>query len=220
MGVADETQRGCDGCDRSVAVADLTTVSMPDGTLVACCPRCTPHARAAAKRAAELDTTKGTCDGCRTTVAESDLEDVVLTDGAVVSLCGSCREDRPGRSRTPSSGVADTETTEIARRKSLCTHCHEWVDEERYRVTLVDDRAEKLCETCKETAVETGIVVDVSMRRTDARDILGVDEGASTAAIRSAFQTQIKNAHPDRPTGTREAFRLVTEAYDRLRSSQ
>lgn len=219
MGVADNRRKGCDGCDRAVAVADLTTVSMPNGTRVACCPRCTPHAREAAKKLAELDTNKGTCDGCRGTFKTAALKDVVLTDGTVITVCATCLEEVPGRSsESPGStdGPDESPTTEIARRKNLCSHCHEWVDEERFHVTLLDGRTEELCPACKESAVDDGIVVDVKMRRAEAREILAVEEDAGAEAVRRAFLTQIKRAHPDRATGTREAFRLVKAAYDRL----
>ncbi|ELZ14255.1 heat shock protein DnaJ domain-containing protein [Halovivax asiaticus JCM 14624] len=228
MGVADNRRKGCDGCDRSVVLGRLTTVSMPDGTQVACCPTCTPHARAAAARA-ELDTASAACEGCRSTVGTADVEDVVLTDGTVMSLCSACRARRPNRGddgtgsstttsdarSAPDADVAAS--TEIAPSKRLCGHCREWIRAEPYRVTLVDDRVESLCPTCKETAVDEGIVVDVAMRRVDAREILDVDEDASAEEIRVAFQEQVKHAHPDRPTGTREAFRLVRDAYERLK---
>lgn len=219
MGIAENRRRGCDGCDRAVAVADLTTVSMPNGTRVACCPQCTPHAREAAKKLAELDTNKDSCDGCNGTFETARLEDVVLTDGTVITVCPTCLEEVPGRSSGSPTSMVDSDestTTEIARRKNLCSHCHEWVEEERFHATLLDGRTEELCRVCKESAVDDGIVVAVKMRRTRAREILGVGEEAGAEEVRRAFLTQIKHAHPDRATGTREAFRLVKEAYDRL----
>jgi len=227
MGVADNRREGCDGCERFVALGRLTTVSMPDGTQVACCPTCTPHARAAAERA-ELDTARATCEGCRSTVETATIEDVVLSDGTVLSLCPSCRARRPESDTDGTGGSASASrarsaheasgasSTELAPSKRLCGHCREWIRGEPYRVTLVDDRIESLCPSCKETANDEGVVVDVAMRRVDAREILDVATDASAKEIRAAFQEQVKHAHPDRATGTREAFRLVREAYERL----
>lgn len=219
MGVADERREGCDGCDRAVSLADLTTVSMPDGNRLACCPRCTPHARVAAEKLAELDTNTDTCDGCTDTYRTYDLEDVVLTDGTVITVCSACLEEVPGRSSTIDGRINEVsgfESTEIARRKDLCSHCHEWTDEELYHVTVLDGRTEELCPDCKDKAADEGIVTDVKMRRVEAREILDVDANAGADEIRQAFLTQIKNAHPDRDTGSQEAFRLVKNAYDRL----
>ena len=219
MGVADNRREGCDGCDRAVALADLTTVSMPDGTRVACCPQCTPHARTAAEKLAELDTNTDTCDGCNGTYKTTELEDVVLTDGTVITVCGRCLEDVPGRSSRidgRSGEGEDAGSTEIARRKNLCSHCHKWIDAELYHVTVLDGRTEELCPDCKEQAVDEGVVTDVKMRRVEAKEILDVPDDADADEIRRAFLTQIKRAHPVRDTGSREAFRLVKEAYDRL----
>ena len=217
MGVADERREGCDGCNRSIAVGRLRTVSMPNGNSIACCPQCEPHARAAIKKLVELDTRRGDCDGCLAEFKPRTLEDVVLTDGTVVTICPDCLREVPGRAGNADRGrdVAG-EKTEIAGRKSLCSQCHEWFDDELYQVTLLDDRSETLCESCKASAEAEGIVIDVQTRRTEAREILDVEPGADEDTVRRAYLTQIKNAHPDRNTGSREAFRLVQAAYDRL----
>ncbi|WP_254862789.1 J domain-containing protein [Halovivax gelatinilyticus] len=217
MGVANERREGCDGCDRTMAVGELRTVSMPDGNALACCPQCEPHARSAAEKLEELDTNRDQCDGCREEFKTSSLTDVVLTDGTVITVCPTCIREVPGNTSYSEETRAGTEeTTEIARRKNLCSQCHEWCDEELYRVTLLDERTEELCNACKSSADSKGIVLDVKMRKTEARDILGIDHGADDRTIRQAFLTQIKHAHPDRKTGSREAFRLVKAAYDRL----
>lgn len=219
MVVADERHEGCDGCGRTVALKNLTTVSMPDGDRLACCPQCEPHARHAAKKLAELDTNRDECDGCTAEFQTADLEDIVLTDGTVITVCPDCRREVPGRSDrggATGSGRSAVQTTEIARRKDLCSHCHEWYDEELYRVTLLDGRTEEMCESCKESAVAEGIITDVKMRTAEAREILDVGPDASDAEIRQAFLAQVKRAHPDRRCGSREAFKLVKEAYDRL----
>lgn len=49
-----------------------------------------------------------------------------------------------------------------------------------------------------------------------ARELLGVAPLASAADLRRAFREAAKRAHPDRPGGSPERFREVTEAYHRL----
>ncbi|HEY8571708.1 DnaJ domain-containing protein [Phenylobacterium sp.] len=51
-----------------------------------------------------------------------------------------------------------------------------------------------------------------------ARDLLGVGPLASAAEIRRAFREAAKHAHPDRPGGSPERFRAVTDAYQRLQA--
>ncbi len=57
------------------------------------------------------------------------------------------------------------------------------------------------------------------MRLSQACEVLGVEAGASEERIHTAYHRQIKRAHPDRPSGSRSAFQLVKEAYDRLRNA-
>lgn len=220
MAVADERREGCDGCGRTVALEKLTTVTMPDGERIACCPTCEPHAREAAKKLSSIETKREDCDGCNDEFPPADLEDVVLTDGTVISCCPTCITEVPGRSDGGTDTSVDTdepaETTELATRRNLCSQCHEWVDEELYHVTTIDDRTEEMCPDCKALSEEKGVVASVKMRKSEAREILGVDEGVSDAELRKAFLTQIKSAHPDRKSGTRSAFKLVKEAYERL----
>ena len=218
MGIANERREGCDGCDRTVALAKLQTVSMPNGNTFACCPRCVPHARNAAAKIEELDAKVAPCDGCRSTFRTDAIEDVVLTDGTVVSVCADCIEDIPGRGTGSNEFSGESaQTTEIARRKTLCSQCHEWFDEELYRVELLDGRTEELCAGCRKSAETNGIVTGVRMRETEALEILDLEPGADASTIRRAFLTQVKRAHPDQSTGSKRAFRLVKEAYDRLR---
>lgn len=232
MAVADDRHAGCDGCGRSVPHEELTAVTMPDGEDVACCPRCEPHAREAARKCSSLDQRRGTCDGCTGTYLEVELEDVVLPDGAVLACCPSCAAEAPDneaergkpRSDADPNGPADDgsgdgdETTSGG--DSLCTQCNEWVAVELFRVTTVDDRTERLCPGCKEHAEENGIVRDVEIRKTRAREVLGVERGATDAEIRAAYHRQVKRAHPDQQSGSKSAFRLVTDAYDRLREER
>lgn len=227
MAVASDRRAGCDGCGRSVPIEDLAAVSMPDGDQVVCCPRCEPHAREAARKSASLDQRRGTCDGCRTTVLETELEEIVVDDGTVLSCCPSCLAEVPDRktasdeSKSRSGRFATSDDARSERPSSsgetVCTQCNEWVSGEPFRVTTVDDRTERLCPSCKEAAEEDGIVKDVRMRKTEAREVLGVTEGVTEQHLRQAYRRQIKRAHPDRTSGSRAAFQLVTEAYERLR---
>ncbi len=220
MAVADERREGCDGCGRTVALKELTTVTMPDGERMACCPSCEPHAREVADKLAALEESRGTCDGCTTTFPKSELEDVVLTDGTVVTCCPDCLSEVPGTDETTTESAETTETaetTEIATRKNLCSQCHEWVTEELYHVTTIDGRTEEMCEDCKYLSEQKGVVNNVKMRRGEAREILRVDADATQQEIRQAFLTHVKHAHPDKKGGSESAFKLIKEAYDRLR---
>ena len=227
MAVADERRERCDGCGKTVMLENLTTVTMPDGERLACCPTCEQHARDVAEKLGSIDQSRDSCDGCNSTFPTSSLEDIVLTDGTVLTCCSSCLEDAPGygggESKTeggvdPDTGATQAaETTELATRRQLCSQCHEWGTEELYHVTTIDGRTEEMCTDCKELAEEKGVVNRVKMRRAEAREILRVDEDATTAEIRQAFLTQIKHAHPDKKSGSESAFKLVKEAYDRLR---
>lgn len=220
---------GCDGCGRTVSPETSTTVVMPNGERVTCCANCASHARAAAADASDrvsereytLDQRRGSCDGCRGTFLEVELEDIVLDDGTVITCCPSCAAEAPGRGNEPSGsdaaemadGGSDTDTET----ENRCSQCSEPVAHELFRVTTVDGRTERLCRACKEDAAEEGIVKTVEMRATRAREVLGVDENATADEIRRAYHEQVKRAHPDRKTGSRSAFQLVTEAYERLR---
>lgn len=230
MAVTSDRRAGCDGCGRSVPVDDLTVVSMPNGDPVACCPRCEPHARDAARKSGSLDQRRDTCDGCRKTVLEHELEDIVVDDGTVLSCCSSCIAQAPGRERTadePASRSGGSATNDGSRdepdssaEETVCTQCHEWIDGEPFHVTTVDDRTERLCPSCKETAEKDGIVRDVRIRKTRAREVLGVEKGVPDDRLQEAYRQQVKRAHPDRTSGSRAAFQLVTEAYERLRDEE
>ncbi|WP_222918948.1 J domain-containing protein [Natrinema sp. SYSU A 869] len=254
MAVVGDRRVGCDGCGRTVALEDLTTVTMPDGEQVACCPACEPHARAAARKGDSLNQRREACDGCTETYLAAELEDIVLEDGTVLTCCRSCvaeapagdgddesnengesdesgesnengESDESGESDVDDAGtdgagtaaVSDTADDESDGDRAICSQCQEWVTEERFRVTTIDERTERLCPDCKTETEAAGIIVDVAMRKTRAREVLDVDTDASDDAIREAFHRQVKRAHPDRQTGSRSAFNLVTEAYERLR---
>ncbi|ELY42602.1 J domain-containing protein [Natronorubrum sulfidifaciens] len=229
MAVADDHHAGCDGCGRSVPLEDLTAVTMPDGERVACCPRCEPHAREAARKCSSLDQRRGTCDGCTSTVLEAELEDVVLSDGTVVACCPTCVTKVPDTDAettvTESQGDTKQSPTDEERvdtepesdETALCTQCNEWTSAEPFRVTTIDGRTERLCPPCKDSAERDGIIKDVDIRKTRAREVLGVDPGATNDQLRTAFHTQVKRAHPDQQSGSKSAFQLVRDAYERLR---
>ncbi|MDQ2051932.1 DnaJ domain-containing protein [Natronolimnohabitans sp. A-GB9] len=224
MAVADDRQGGCEGCGRTVPLDELTVVTMPDGERVACCPRCEPHAREAARKCASLDQRRATCDGCTETYLETELADVVLDDGTVIDCCPTCMSKVPGNGSDDEDDATATSATESTGdenaadgEKNLCMQCNEWVDVELFRVTTIDDRTERFCPTCKERAESDGIVRDVDMRKTRAREVLGVDEDATAEELRTAYHEQVKRAHPDRQSGSKSAFKLVSEAYERLR---
>lgn len=52
-----------------------------------------------------------------------------------------------------------------------------------------------------------------------ARALLGVAPGADEHALRQAFRTAAKQAHPDRAGGDAERFRAVLDAYHTLRDA-
>lgn len=220
MAIVDERRERCDGCGRTVALEELTAVSMPNGERVACCPGCAPHARRAARKTGSLDRSRGVCDGCGGSVLRRELEDLVVADGAVVTCCPSCREAAPGADggagaddAASATGSRDGSETD---RERLCSQCHEWTREERFRVRTIDGRTEKLCGDCKEIADRNGVIADVGMRTPEAREVLDVGPDASADEIRRAYHRAVKSAHPDREGGSRGAFALVTEAYERL----
>lgn len=221
MAVVHERREACDGCGRTVPIDELTTVTMPDGERLACCPNCAPHARAAAEKLSSIDRPQRTCDGCEAAFSPRELEDVVLRDGTVVSCCPDCLSEVPGRrdgtdDRSAGGDSGTAATTELATRRNLCSQCHEWHDVELFHVRTIDGRTEELCPDCKAIAEDEGVVEAVKMRRSRAREILDVGEEADDQQLREAFLEQAKSAHPDRRSGTESAFKLVKDAYDRL----
>ncbi len=53
------------------------------------------------------------------------------------------------------------------------------------------------------------------MSAREARDVLGVDPDGDEGAVRRAYRRRVKETHPDND-GDEEAFKRVTEAYERL----
>ncbi len=217
MAVAKERRVGCEGCGQIVPLDELTAVQMPNGETVACCSGCVAHAKAAAEKSAGIDQRRQSCDGCTEEFLETKLEAVTLSDGTTVDCCRSCAAAVPGRetddAKRPQADPNDAETT-------ICQQCNEWVSAEPFRVTTIDGRNERLCPACKTRAEENGVIRTVELRKSRAREILGVEDGASDERIREAYHTQVKRAHPDRQSGSRSAFQLVKDAYDRLQERQ
>jgi hypothetical protein len=58
--------------------------------------------------------------------------------------------------------------------------------------------------------------VDTGPTDEEARQVLGVATDADEAEIKSAYRERAKQLHPDRANGDEEAFKRVTEAYERL----
>ncbi|GAB3668912.1 J domain-containing protein [Halopiger thermotolerans] len=241
-------ETGCDGCGRTIPSEEATTVAMPNGEAVTCCPQCAPHARAVTDATADgeatLDQRRAACDGCRGSFLEAELEEVRLSDGTVVACCPSCAAEAPSSGSetagpatgddggpdddAPGAAAADTGTDTEAEadggriddgddEPTRCSQCTDPIETEPFRVTTVDGRTERLCRSCKEDAEADGIVKDVEMRASRAREVLGVDPDAGLTEIRDAYHRQVKRAHPDRKSGSRSAFQLVTDAYERLR---
>jgi hypothetical protein len=58
--------------------------------------------------------------------------------------------------------------------------------------------------------------VDTGPTDEEARQVLGVAADADETEIKSAYRERAKRLHPDRADGDEEAFKRVTEAYERL----
>jgi DnaJ-domain-containing protein 1 len=52
--------------------------------------------------------------------------------------------------------------------------------------------------------------------RREAYRTLGLDPGASQAAVKRAYRERVKDVHPDAETGDEEAFKRVKRAYEVL----
>lgn len=77
-----------------------------------------------------------------------------------------------------------------------------------------DRRRQRRRGTARGTAASTGR--PDRFDSDDAREILGVDGNATDAAIRQAYRDRVKEAHPDAPGGSADAFKRVTDAYEHL----
>lgn len=185
----------CEGCTRRVTVEELRVVTVP-GRTMACCETCEAHVQAVTD--AHSETVE--CEGCTRTLSLDEAVRLTLPDGAEVTCCLACRRSW--------EGDAEGEP---------CSQCSEPADD-LADVTTIDGRTERFCQECLARAEEQGIVGSVAMATAEAREILGVGPDADQETIRAAFHRQVRRAHPDMPTGSKSAFSLVTEAYDRLSS--
>jgi len=208
-------QNGCDGCDREFTAAELYPVEMPDGETAVCCPDCRSHAKDAAEKQAELVATQS-CEGCGGAFVESELSAVLLPDGVTVSLCDACEAESPDPTVDAGSGETREESHGDEEVRNRCDQCREWVSAELWEVVTVDDRVEEFCQTCKNEAIDEGVVQKVHLRCAEAREILDVEPDADRTVIRKSYLAQVKRAHPDRDTGSTLAFKRVQRAYDRL----
>ncbi|SDQ61595.1 DnaJ domain-containing protein [Natronobacterium texcoconense] len=200
-GSVDHQRTACDGCGQPLPERDLEEIVVADGTVLACCPACVTEA-----------TSRDDVKRRSRSRLESGSEPTTESTNAAST---------PTDSEEPDDGADGDENQDLATEEySRCTQCRDRVSDERFRVTTVDGRTERLCPSCKDEAERNGIVESVAMRKTKAREVLGVSSDASMEKIHSAYRTQVKRAHPDRKSGSRSAFRLVTEAYERLRDAE
>ena len=194
----------CSGCGEAFAVSDMTAVELDDGETVACCEECASYARAA---------TRATSDD--RPFADADEHEHAPSGGDDTAEAGDA---------TAPAGDADAETAvggddgelALAEAPSVCDQCGDWVDVELFEVVTAADRVEEFCSPCTDRARRNGVVREVRMRRAEAYAVLDVDPGRDEAAVRDAYLSRIKDVHPDREDGSREAFRRVQRAYERL----
>jgi hypothetical protein len=224
----------CSGCDETFDVNEMEAVELDDGTTVACCETCAEYARAAARTTAD-EPDFDRVDDTSSTEAASTTEDATSTDEASVSSRESRDRDRTrgdpterstdataagtGSIAEPDSvdGVeAEGEETALVETPSVCDQCGDWVEVELYEVVTVADRVEEFCPPCKDRARRNGVVTDVRMRRAQAYRVLGVEPDRAEAVVRDAYLSRIKEVHPDSDGGSRDAFRRVQRAYERL----
>lgn len=224
-------RHACEGCDREFSLDNLHAVTMPGGSRAVCCPECREYAETVAGSDSDIDQRRRECDGCTETFPVSELAEVILSDGTSVLCCGSCAEYAPGtdgddadarrQEATEAETAAELESKEpskASRRRNLCGQCNDWYSIELYRVVTVDDRTEKFCPDCVDRAREDGIVKDVRMRRAEAYEVLGASGFEDADDLRETYIDRVKQVHPDRQGGSRDAFKRVQAAYERLQA--
>ena len=218
-----EGRRGdCSGCGERFDVNDMTAVELDDGTTVACCEDCAAYARAAARTTEGDSAFDGAAVSERhqndSTASNSTAGDPTARDSNADTSAGSDGAERVGNENDATSGAGDGsgEETALAETASICDQCGDWVDVELFEVVTAADRVEEFCPACKERACRNGVVREVRMRRAEAYDVLNVDPGRAEAVVRDAYLSRIKDVHPDSDDGSREAFRRVQRAYERL----
>lgn len=167
---------------------EMTAVALDDGTTVACCGTCASYARGA---------TRTTDDA---------------THGSPATPDGDRIETRAGS--TPAA--EDGDATAFAEPASVCDQCGDSVQVEPFEVVTVADRVEEFCPACKNRAHRDGVVREVRMRCAEACDVLDVDPDRAEGVVRDAYLARLKEVYPDSDDGSREAFRRVQRAYERL----
>jgi hypothetical protein len=105
-------------------------------------------------------------------------------------------------------------------RKNFCQHCNDWYSIELYQVVTLGDRTETFCPDCVDEARDAGIIKDVRMRRAEAYETLGITDPTEVTDLRVRYIERVKIVHPDKPTGSRAAFKEVQRAYERLQSEE
>jgi DnaJ-domain-containing protein 1 len=96
----------------------------------------------------------------------------------------------------------------------------EWLDEDPARVVAelrqrLRPNSSRRTRTDQRSSDRWQTNSHASNSRADALAVLGLQAGASQEAIKQAFRRLVKQHHPDMG-GSAEAFRRVTEAYQRL----
>lgn len=72
-------------------------------------------------------------------------------------------------------------------------------------------------ETSRTRSADGGVVRDGNdLSRREAYHVLGLSPDADEAAVRRAYRERAKEVHPDAEAGSREAFKRVNLAYERL----
>ncbi|WP_323676335.1 J domain-containing protein [Halorubellus sp. PRR65] len=206
----------CSGCGERFDVNDMTAVELDDGTTVACCEECASYARAAARTTSDADAFGENADDNARDAERADAD----TERADSDADGAGEAGVPDADSDEEAveavDAADVEETALAETPSICDQCGDWVDVELFEVVTATDRVEEFCPPCKDRARRNGVVREVRMRRAEAYAILDVDPGRAEAVVRDAYLSRIKDVHPDREDGSREAFRRVQRAYERL----
>lgn len=221
-------RHACDGCDREFSLETLHAVTLPGGSRAVCCPECREYAETVNGAQAEIGHRRRECDGCTDEFLVSELSEVILSDGTSVLCCSDCAGHAPSDdagtgSRRDESTEAETaaelgskEPSKASRRRNLCASCTDWYSIELYQVVTVDDRTEKFCPDCVEDGRAEGIIAEVRMRRAEAYEVLDASGFADEADLRNAYVDRVKEAHPDREDGSRDEFKRVQAAYERL----
>jgi len=202
----------CSGCGDRFDVNDMTAVELDDGTTVACCEECASYARAAARTTSDADAFGDAAADDASSEVDDGRSDAERVDADRED--GHADDDRA--TGEDATAPADDEAMALAETPSICDQCGDWVDVELFEVVTAADRVEEFCPPCKDRARRNGVVREVRMRRSEAYAVLDVDPGRAEAVVRDAYLSHIKEVHPDRENGSREAFRRVQRAYERL----